>query len=98
MTHWQLGNQAEARKWYVKSIGSRGKSNNKEWLRFRNEARELLGMPIVVQHTDVVESVVFLPDRAGLWSVSSDETPVNSLTARAPGRQTNPTGLALKGR
>ena len=74
MAHWQLGNKAEAHEWYVKSIARRTKSKNEEWLRFRNEARELLGMPVVVGHTDDVESIVFLPDGAGLWSASSDET------------------------
>ena len=87
MAHWQLGNQAEAHKWYVKSIARRTKSKNEEWLRFLAEADELLGMPVVVGHTDVVESVVFLPDGAGpiVGQQRQDDQAVGRRRPKVPG-------------
>lgn len=46
MAHWQLGNQAEARQWYVKGVESMKESqpDNEEITRFRAEAAELFGV------------------------------------------------------
>jgi tetratricopeptide (TPR) repeat protein len=46
MTHWQLGNKDEARKWYDQAIDWMDKNapTNEELKRFRAEAAELLGV------------------------------------------------------
>jgi hypothetical protein len=46
MSHWQLGNRNEARRWYDKAaqkIDERGTADG-ELIRFRAEAAELLGV------------------------------------------------------
>jgi serine/threonine protein kinase/tetratricopeptide (TPR) repeat protein len=47
MAHWQLGNRAEARKWFDKAVVwmSKDDSRQDEVRRFRAEAAELLGIP-----------------------------------------------------
>jgi Flp pilus assembly protein TadD len=44
MAHWQLGNKAEARKWYDKAVGwmDKNKRDDEELIRFRAEAADLL--------------------------------------------------------
>lgn len=44
MAHWQLGDKASARKWYVQAVDWMGKNapNDKYPLRFRAEADELM--------------------------------------------------------
>jgi uncharacterized protein HemY len=44
MTHWQLGDKAEARRWYDRSVEwmDKNQPKNEELLRFRTEATELL--------------------------------------------------------
>jgi tetratricopeptide (TPR) repeat protein len=44
MTHWQLGNQEEARQWYDKAVDwmERNRPQDKEFLQFRGEAAKLL--------------------------------------------------------
>ena len=46
MTHWQLGNPIEARKWYDESIneGIDDQSNSSQLTELRDEARKLLGI------------------------------------------------------
>jgi superkiller protein 3 len=46
MAQWQLGNKADARRWYDKSVARMGTLTrpNQEFLRFRAEAAELLGV------------------------------------------------------
>jgi tetratricopeptide (TPR) repeat protein len=47
MTHWQLGDKGEARKWYDQAVAWMGKNEpeNEELRQFRAEAAELLGVP-----------------------------------------------------
>jgi eukaryotic-like serine/threonine-protein kinase len=44
MAHWQLGNEAQARKWYDQAVGwmEKNKPQDEELLRFRAEAEQLL--------------------------------------------------------
>ncbi len=44
MAHWQLGNEAEARKWYAQAVEwmEKNKPHDEELLRFRAEAEHLL--------------------------------------------------------
>ena len=44
MAHWQLGNEAEARKWYAQAVEwmEKNKPHDEELLRFRAEAEQLL--------------------------------------------------------
>jgi tetratricopeptide (TPR) repeat protein len=46
MAHWQLGHQDEARKWHERSVEwmAKNQPTNKELVRFRAEAEELLGL------------------------------------------------------
>lgn len=46
MSHWQLGHKDEARSWYDKAVGwmDRNQPNNEELVRFRAEAKQLLGI------------------------------------------------------
>jgi tetratricopeptide (TPR) repeat protein/serine/threonine protein kinase len=48
MSHWQLGNKAEARKWYDKGVEwmDKNQPENKELRRFRAEAAELLRVAV----------------------------------------------------
>jgi tetratricopeptide (TPR) repeat protein len=46
MTHWQLGDKVEARKWYDQAVAwmDKNQPENEELRRFRAEAAELLGV------------------------------------------------------
>jgi hypothetical protein len=46
MAHWQLGDKDQARSWYDKGIAWMDKllPDNEELIRFRAEAKELLGI------------------------------------------------------
>src|SRR5439155_7959662 len=46
MTHWQLGNKKEARKWYDKGVEwmAKNKRQEEELRRFQAEAAELMGL------------------------------------------------------
>ena len=50
MAHWKLGDKCEARRWYDKAVEWMDKNHieNKELLRFRAEAAELLGVTVEV--------------------------------------------------
>jgi hypothetical protein len=46
MAEWQLGNKDEAREWYENAVEwmEKNAADNKELIRFRAEAAELLGV------------------------------------------------------
>ena len=45
MTHWQLGNKEQARRWFDKAVGwmEKNRPKDEELLRFRAEADQLIG-------------------------------------------------------
>jgi hypothetical protein len=47
MTHWQLGNQDEARRWYDQAVEQEPNANDSDqFRRYNAEAAEVLGIPL----------------------------------------------------